>query len=364
MKTYIYDKVQRAVKWGLAFYLLTLLPFSATAQKLVAIKTTTADVGRTGYQQPVTATFEFRNKSLRKLKIEKVVPDCSCTTVDYPKGEIGINDKFQVKMTYDARQLGHFNKQAAIISNGSKKPVYICMKGVVLTEVQDFSGSYPVEMGDLRLDKDELEFDDINRGDQQVQELHIYNNGTQVYQPNLMHLPSYLTAVVTPEKLAPNRAGKITVTLNSAKLHDYGLTQTAVYLAANPGDKVSQDHQIGVSAVLLPSFDSAKTNLQQAPHIQLSKETVDIAFEGKAKKSDVIVITNTGSSDLDITSLQLFTEGLKVSLGQRKLHPGASTKLKITAIREELKKVRIRPRILMIVNDPQKPKVTITINAK
>lgn len=343
----------------LSLFLLAALPI--TAQKLVVIKAT-ADVGRTGYQQPVTATFEFKNKSLRKLKIEKVIPDCNCTTIDYPKGEIGMNDKFQIKMTYDARQLGHFNKQAAIISNGSKKPVYICMKGVVLTEVQDFSGTYPIEMGNLRIDKDELEFDDINRGDQQVQELHLYNNGSQMCQPNLMHLPPYLTAVVTPEKLAPNRAGKITVTLNSAKLHDYGLTQTSIYLAANPGDKVSQDHRIGVSAVLLPSFDASKTDLQQAPHIQLSKETVDIAFEGKAKKTDVIIITNTGNSDLDITSLQLFTEGLKVSLGQRKLHPGASTKLKITAIQEELKKVRIRPRILMIVNDPQKPKVTITIN--
>lgn len=345
----------------LSLFLLAALPVAA--QKLVAIQST-ADVGKTGYQQPVTATFEFKNKSLRKLRIEKVIPDCSCTTVDYPKGDIGMNDKFQIKMTYDARQLGHFNKQAAIISNGSKKPVYICMKGVVLTEVQDFSGTYPVEMGDLRLDKAELEFDDINRGDQQVQELHIYNNGSKMCQPNLMHLPSYLTAIVMPEKLAPNRAGKITVTLNSAKLHDYGLTQTSIYLAANPGDKVSQDHLIGVSAVLLPSFDASKTNLQQAPRIQLSKETVDINFEGKAKKTDVIDITNTGHSDLDISSLQLFTEGLKVSLGQRKLRPGASTKLKITAIQAELKKVRIRPRILMIVNDPQKPKVTITINAK
>ena len=158
-------------------------------------------------------------------------------------------------MTYDARQLGHFDKQAAIVSNGSEKPLYIRMKGVVLADIQDFSGTYPIEMGDLRLDKADLEFDDVNRGDQQVQELHIHNNGTKVYHPNLMHLPSYLTAVVTPERLALGRSGKITVVLNSALLRDYGLTQTSVYLAGNPGDKVSPDHEIAVSAVLLPSFD-------------------------------------------------------------------------------------------------------------
>ncbi len=39
-------------------FLLTLFPLTATAQKLVAEKTT-IDVGRTGYQMPITATFEL-----------------------------------------------------------------------------------------------------------------------------------------------------------------------------------------------------------------------------------------------------------------------------------------------------------------
>jgi hypothetical protein len=294
-----------------------------------------------------------------------VIPDCNCTTVDYPTGDIGGNDKFQIRMTYNARQLGHFDKQAAIVSNGSAAPVYIRMKGVVLTELQEFTGSYDIEMGELRLDKSELEFDDINRGDVQQQVIHIYNNGSRVLQPNLMHLPAYLTAVTSPETLNPGRAGKITVTLNSDKLHDYGLTQTSVYLAAKLGEKVSRDKGIPVSAVLLPSFDNmSKQTLHNPARLQLSKETVDIHFEGKSKKTEIIDVTNVGQSELNITSLQMFTSGLKISLGKRQLQPGESTKLKITALRDDLQKVRTRPRILMIVNDPQKPKVTITINAK
>ena len=98
--------------------LLAMAAGSADAQKLV-ISNNKIDVGRTGYEMPITATFEMRNKSMRKLVIRQVIPDCSCTRVDYPKGEIGAGDKFTVKMTYDARMLGHFNKQAAIISNAS-----------------------------------------------------------------------------------------------------------------------------------------------------------------------------------------------------------------------------------------------------
>ena len=360
----ISHKVKRMIKGILPFCLLAFLPFNATAQKLEAEKMI-VDVGRTGYQMPVTATFEFKNKGHRHLKISEVRPDCHCTSIEFPRQEIGAGDKFQIKMTYDARQLGHFDHQAAIVSNASKKPVYIRMKGVVLADYQDVSGTYPVEMGDLRLDKDALEFDDVNKGFEQVQELHVFNNGTQIYQPNLMHLPSYLSAVVVPERLAPNRAGKITVTLHSDKLHDYGLTQTSVYLAGNPGDKVSPDHEINVSAVLLPAFvDMRADQRMRAPKLQMSKQTIDIVFGGKKKKTDVIELTNQGQTELDISSLQMFTGGITVSLGKSKLAPGQSTKLKVTAVRDELLKQRRRPRILMITNDPDQGKVVININAK
>lgn len=355
------DKRDKA-KWLLLFCLMAFCSLATSAQKSLIGKTT-IDAGRTGYQMPVTAVFEFQNKTKRHLQITDVRPDCACTTVDYPKGEIGMGEKFQIRMTYDARQLGHFDKQAAVVTNGLKKPMYIRMHGIVLEDYVDLSANYPVEMGDLFLSKGELEYDDINRGAVQEQELLIYNNGTHACMPNLMQLPSYLTAVVTPEKLAPRHAGKITVTLNSANLHDYGLTQTTVYLAANPGDKVSPDHEIGVSAVLLPPFEGLTAEQQaMAPQLVLSAEKVDITFAGKKKRTATIDVSNQGHRDLNISSLQLFTRGLQVSLGKRVLKAGEHTKLKITALREELQKVRMRPRILMITNDPQKSKVTISIN--
>ena len=314
---------------NLLLYLLAFLPLSVSAQKLTIAKST-VDVGRTGWKQPVTAVFELKAKG--KVSIEAVQPDCNCTVVDYPKGTL--TDKFQIRMTYDAKQLGHYDKQAAIKTNASSKPFYIRMKGQVLEDYIDLSAE---------------------------EELKIYNNGTKTCHPILMHLPSYLTATVTPEELRPGKTGKITVHLNSSKLHDFGLTQSSVYLGSNPGDKVRQDHEIGLSVVLLPPFAGP---VQNPPVIRLSKEKVDIYFEGKKKKTEVIDITNSGLSELKITSMQMFTRGLRVALGKSRLQPGESTKLKVTAIRDELKRVRTRPRILMITNDPEKAKVTIEINAQ
>lgn len=352
-------KVQVKAMWVLPFFLFTFLPLSA--QKLV-VSQTTVECGRTGYQQPITATFQLRNKSLRRLVIESVKPDCGCTAVEFPK-EVGANDKFTIKMTYDARQLGHFQKMAVVKSNGSTKPVYLTMKGVVLAEVLDYTGTYPLAMGNLLLDKDDLEFDDVNKGDAPVQEIHILNNSMETMTPRLMHLPSYLNATYTPETLASGKSGTITVTLRSDLLRDYGLTQTQVFLAQQLGEKVSADKAVGVTVTLLPDLKQFEgVSRAQAPQLQISETNLDFTdFQKRQKKTIDVKLSNTGQSTLTISSMQMYTSGLKVTLDSREIAPGQTTTLKVTGFAEELAKVKGRPRILMITNDPDHAKVIINI---
>lgn len=342
--------------------LMAILPVSA--QRLQVTRPT-VNCGPVAYNKPITATFEMRNKGNRKLKITDVRTSCGCIGVEYPKKEVAAGDKFVMKLTYDVRQLGHFDKSARIVSNGTKEPLYVNMTGVVMADLKDNTASYPFAMGDLLLDRNELEFDDVNKGENPVQDIYIMNAGTTVFTPTMMHLPAYLSAIVTPEKLSPGHSGKISVMLHSAKLHDYGLTQTSVYVASNIGEKVSNDNELTVSAVLLPNFAGiTDAQKQYGPKMSISADSLDFVFDGKAKKSGNIMITNTGRTELKISSLQMFTSGLKVTLGKRELKPGESTKLKITAMRDELKKQRSKPRVLMITNDPDRAKVVIKINVK
>ena len=161
--------------------------------------------------------------------------------------------------------------------------------------------------------------------------------------------------------LNPRHSGKILITLNSEKIHDYGLTQTNVYLAQRLGERVSSEREIGVSAVLLPEISHIAGS--DIPELALSDTVLNINFAGKAKKTGEIILYNPGKATLEISSLQLFTRGLKVTLGKRTLAPGETTKLKITAYASDLKKIRTRPRVLMITNAPKHQKVIITINA-
>ena len=336
----------------------------AMAQRISA-KNEIIDCGNVLYESPVTVKFELTNKC-NELNIDQVRVSCGCTTVDYPRQTIHRGDPFTVTATYDARQLGHFEKEVALFCNSSTKPFYLKMRGVVVEEANDFTGNFSYKVGGLMVDKNDVEFDDVNRGDYPVQLIHIRNNTPETVSPVIMHLPSYITATVSPTHIAPGKTGVASLKLDSRKLRDLGLTQTSVFLGKKPGEKVSLDKEISVSAVLLPDFDNmSETQLANAPKINLSETTLDLgSFGDKSSKSGIIFIENTGRSELDIRSMQMFTSGMSVKLNKSKLKPGEQAKLKITVNKKLLRSARSKPRVLMITNDPTQPKVVVKVTVK
>ncbi len=353
-----------SIKKTIFTLMLAMAVAPLSAQKIM-ITQSIVDCGISAYERPVTATFSLENKENTPLTIEKVRVSCGCLEADYPKSPIPSGGKFTLKVTYDGRQLGRYIKSVGIYTTGSDKPTYLTMTGVVRSDVADFAGTYPYKIGHLRVDKRDVEFDDVNRGDNPTAEIFVVNEGTESLTPNLMHMPPYLTAIATPETLRPGKSGKIVMTLNSERLRDYGLTQTSVYLANNLGDKTSSDNEINVSAILLHDFDKlTATTKVYSPKLHLSAKELNLDLNGKKKKSGKITITNNGRTDLDISSLQMFTRGMTVTLSKSKLAPGQKATLKITVMGDDIKKVRTKPRVLMITNDPDNSKVVINVNVK
>lgn len=343
----------------------TTMVGSAMAQRITT-KHPVVDLGRVIYRQPVTADFQLRNSGKTDLVVNEVRTNCGCTVAKFPRQTIQKGKDFIVSATYDAKQLGHFEKLVGVFVDGSKEPFIVTMKGVVVRDMSDFDGNYHHQVGVLQIDKNNIEFDNVNRGDRPVQEIRILNNGTKTVEPVIMHLPPYLSATVSPQKIAPGRSGVATITLDSYGVHNLGLTQTNVYLGEFPGDKVSDTNVIPVTTVLLPARQNLTDyEMGRAPHLQLTPRSFDLGEFGKnSKKKGEIVIHNSGQSTLKINTLQMFTPGLEVKLNNSQIAPGQTAKLKVTAHQKDLKKARTQPRILMITNDPENSKVVININVK
>lgn len=346
--------------------LSALLALPASAQKITT-QHEVVDCGQVVFNKPVTAEFMLKNDGHKPLVINNVLKSCGCTEVDYPKTGIAAGESFVIKAVYDAKQMGTFTKQVCLYTNADEEPFILSMRGKVVGSVVDFAGSYDEMLGVIKSDAQEVEFDDVNRGDRPVQRIHIFNPTDELLEPVVMHLPPYLHAFVSPSKVAPRHSAEISFVLDSKKLRDLGLNQTSVYLGERPGDRIAPEKEIVVSAVLLPGFENmTPTKKALAPKIEMSATDLNLgSFNGKKKLKGEILITNKGKSELDIRSMQMFTMGLQVNLKKSKIQPGETVKMKVTAVAADLKKSRVRhPRILMITNDPDHAKVGVKINVQ
>ena len=358
--------IRRYKKTVLAVVVMAMMGTNVSLAQRITTKSQTIDLGQVVYRKPVTARFELVNEGAGNMTIKSVETSCGCTEANYPKGPITENKPFIVSVTYDAKMMGHFEKYIDIYTSGASLPYTLTLKGVVVEEVKGFEGNYKIMLGKLKADRNEILFDDVNRGDIPTVEIHIANNTGDVATPVIMHLPDYLTADVSPSSIAPGGTGVVTLTLDSRKLTEDGLTQTSIYLGQKPGDKISPEKEIRVEAILLPSFRRmSERQLAYAPKLKLSDTELDLgSFEGKKKKKGYIQIENVGRQELVISSLQMFTPGLTVELPSTKIPPGESVRMKVTADKKELRNVRQQPKLLMITNDPNNPKVIVTVEVR
>lgn len=345
-------------------YALAAVALAAVAQPRFTSNTEMHSFGQIEWKHPVTVQYTITNTGDQPLVLTEVEPDCACSVAQWTQTPIAPGAKGTVNVTFDAKALGHFQKSVAIYSNAEPHLVYLKFNGEVVREIKDFTRTHPYIIGQIRIDKNSLDFPDIQHGEHPVIYIGVVNLSDRPYEPVLMHLPSYMEMEAKPNVLQKGEKGIITLTLNSEKLTDLGLTQASVYLSRFGGDKVGEENEIPISAILLPDFsgmtDAEKAN---APSISLSTKDIDLssilAKKSKARKD--ITITNTGRAPLQISKLQVFHPAVGANLKKSILQPGESTRLRVTLEKKNIGKKRRHLRLLMITNDPMQPKVEINI---
>lgn len=345
-------------------YTLAAVALTAAAQPRFISNTEMHNFGQIEWKHPVSVQYTITNTGDQPLVLTEVEPDCACSVAQWTKTPIAPGEKGMVNVTFDAEALGHFHKSVAIYSNAEPHLVYLKFSGEVVQEIKDYTKTHPYLIGQIRIDKNNLDFPDVQPGDKPVIHIGVVNLSDRPYEPVLMHLPPYLQMEVKPNVLQKGEKGVITLTLDSEKLTDLGLTQTSVYLARFAGDKVGDENEIPVSAILLPDFSGMTvTEKTNAPSIQLSTKDVDMSavLAKKSKARQDIILTNTGRSPLQIRKLQVFHPAVGVSLKKSLLQPGESTRLRVNVVKKNIGKKRRHLRLLMITNDPMQPKVEINI---
>lgn len=77
-------------------------------------------------------TIKFKNTGKSPLVITNCQGSCGCTVPECPKEPIMPGQTGELKVRYDTKRVGAFNKKVTIKSNASNDTAYITIKGTVL----------------------------------------------------------------------------------------------------------------------------------------------------------------------------------------------------------------------------------------
>ncbi|MEP7142773.1 MAG: DUF1573 domain-containing protein [Ferruginibacter sp.] len=124
------------------------LTASAFAQKKVddvaKFTTETINFGKIKKDIPAKGVFIVTNISNAPLIIEQASPTCGCTISDYTKEPIAAGKTGVINATYNATNVGHFDKHLTVKFAGIDEIKSITLTGDVLTP-EDFDKLKPGE---------------------------------------------------------------------------------------------------------------------------------------------------------------------------------------------------------------------------
>lgn len=115
-----------------ALMLTTGLFAQKKADDVAKFKTESIDLGKVNQDNPVTGIFEVTNIGKEPLLIEQANPTCGCTISDYTKEPIAPGKTGTIKATYNAKNVGMFEKHLTVKFAGIDELKSITIKGEVL----------------------------------------------------------------------------------------------------------------------------------------------------------------------------------------------------------------------------------------
>lgn len=107
----------------------TLSPPSGNT--IVQVDQTEYNLGRLKRGEPVIITALIRNTGEVPFVVYDSRASCGCTAVSYKKEPVPPDSSMEIEITYNAEDMGYFNKTVSIYGNIGNLPLVLRLKGIV-----------------------------------------------------------------------------------------------------------------------------------------------------------------------------------------------------------------------------------------
>ena len=99
------------------------------------------DFGTIPFDGNGTYEFEFKNTGKEPLVLSEVRASCGCTTPEWPREPIKKGEKAVIKVKYNTKIVGTFDKNVYVTSNAKTQRVELKIKGTVAANTEKANNS-------------------------------------------------------------------------------------------------------------------------------------------------------------------------------------------------------------------------------
>ncbi|MFC1732676.1 DUF1573 domain-containing protein [candidate division KSB1 bacterium] len=338
---------------------------AAFPQQKATIKfdTKTHDYGTIKEEEgSVECTFHFTNTGNTNLFLMDVRPGCGCTVAEWSKDTLPPGGKGFVSAVFNpSNRPGPFTKSITVLSNDPVFPrTVLILKGDVTPKPKTILDFYPTQIGNLRFTSNHIAFMDIYTHQKRTDTLKIYNHWDKSMNFNFSGVPEFLSVKADPVVLEAKQEGRIIVTYDARKKHDWGLNFDKFNIKSNDIDQPVK--VINVSAIIKEDFSHlSQDQIDNAPIIIVEKDRYHFGQTKQGEKLEFIfVVKNEGNNDLLIRKLKPSCGCTAVNPEKMVIKKGESSNIKVIFNTIGQKGAQHKT-ITIITNDPKNPSVKLHI---
>ena len=344
-------------KYSILLFCLVCSLAAMSQKAVISFEVKTHDFGKVNEEDgKITHVFDFTNKGVTPLVVNKVQASCGCTTPTWTKEPIEPGKKGTITVTYNpSGRPGTFTKTITVYSNASDEQMVLTIHGEVIPKANGENSAYPVGMGAIRSKAKVVQMNNVDKGKIQSRVLEIKNTSNSPVKPTVENLPAYISVSVTPETLKPNEEGKLTFSFNSKNCAQWGPVSDDVYISLNGQKKYSEEYKLTVVGNIIEDF--SKLTLDQkrkAPILEIPVRSLNLGtMKEGTKRVGKFRVNNKGQNALEIRRLINNSKELMVRSAKTKISGGKSSSIFVSLNTKNLSEGDYKKSITVQTNDPE-----------
>lgn len=328
-------------------------------QAVITFNKTTHDFGKINEADGrVTTIFECKNEGMSPLVLTNVKASCGCTTPNWTKEPIAPGKTGNITVTYNpSGRPGRFQKSITVTSNGSTEPVRLYIKGEVIPKPAQPVDKYPIKVGELSLQRNNINLGSITKGLPKTVEIEYANTTSAAITVDIKFETSktYWKPFISMTKLEPGQTGKLQMTLQTDECPLYGPVDTKIQFIVNGKTYTATSQTITYKADIKEDFSKmTPEDIQQAPIIEYTA-TLDAGVVKVGKKTtSKLTLHNAGLNPLHIRRVYSNDGNINI-VPPKSIKGGKSEVLPVTINAANATAGQYTREITIITNDPKKP---------